>query len=327
MIKLSELFVVRYGHSLELNRLTRARPGDGVPFVSRSMRRNGVAAYVQRLPTVEPNPAGELTCALSGSVLATFVQNRPSYTAFHVACLRPKRELTLAQKLYYCACIRSNQFRYGYGRQANRTLKDLPIPALEEVPPWLNDPALLPAEIAGGVAAEIERLELSGPCGEQSGHEWKTVSDLFEIEYGNSYELCNLERDPLGVNFVSRRTGNNGVSARVTRTQDEPFPAGCLTVALSGQGGSLQTCVQPAPFYTGFHVAVLTPKQPMPLAVKLFYALALTLNRFRYGFGRQANRTLPAIRLPPVPSWAGQAAILSVQQELAREIRGVFATT
>jgi len=77
------------------------------------MKNNGIASHVAPVPDLEPAPAGELTCALSGNgILSTFVQEHPFYTAFHVACMRPRVELALHQKLYYCACIKSNRYRY-----------------------------------------------------------------------------------------------------------------------------------------------------------------------------------------------------------------------
>jgi hypothetical protein len=41
--------------------------------------------------------------------------------------------------MFYAACIRANQWRYSYGRQANRTLKDLMIPAREAIPSWVYE--------------------------------------------------------------------------------------------------------------------------------------------------------------------------------------------
>jgi hypothetical protein len=64
MIKVSDVFEVKYGHSLELNRLTIVGPSAGVAFVSRKMDDNGISAYVEKIPGVEPAPAGSLSCAL-----------------------------------------------------------------------------------------------------------------------------------------------------------------------------------------------------------------------------------------------------------------------
>ena len=102
------------------------------------MGNNGISAYVQPINGVEPAPTGELTCALSGNgVLSTFVQERPFYTAFHVACLQPRLKLTLCEKLYYCTCIKHNRYRYSFGRQANRTVRDILLPVPDEIPSWV----------------------------------------------------------------------------------------------------------------------------------------------------------------------------------------------
>lgn len=140
MLKVSDIFDVLPGHSLELNRLTPAPQAEGVAFVSRKMRDNGIVAYVKELPELTPAPVGELTCALSGNgVLSTFIQEQPFYTAFHVARLLPKFQLSTPQLLFFCMCIKANRYRYSYGRQANRTVRDLVVPDPRLAPNWVGD--------------------------------------------------------------------------------------------------------------------------------------------------------------------------------------------
>lgn len=134
LVKLSSLFDVRYGVNLELNKLEN--DPDGINFVSRSAQNNGVSAKVKRLSDVAPIQAGVLTVAGGGSVLETFVQPEPFYSGRDLYYLIPKTEMSLEQKLYYCACLRANKYRYNYGRQANRTLRDIKVPALTEMPAW-----------------------------------------------------------------------------------------------------------------------------------------------------------------------------------------------
>lgn len=130
---------VRYGHSLELNRLQlKPRSDGGIPFISRKMGNNGIAAYVSPVDGVDPAPPRELSCALSGNgVLSTFYQESSFYTGFHVACLKPKLTLQIKELLYYCSCIWHNRYRFSYGRQANRTLKELLVPSPEIIPSWV----------------------------------------------------------------------------------------------------------------------------------------------------------------------------------------------
>ncbi|WP_163650655.1 restriction endonuclease subunit S [Modicisalibacter sp. 'Wilcox'] len=135
MVPVSEVFDVIYGTNLELNRLIQT--DDGINFVSRSSRNNGVSAKVKKLPDIEPIEGGVLTVAGGGSVLETFLQPEPFYSGRDLFYLKPKIDLTESEKLFYCVCIRHNKYRYSYGRQANRTLKDIMIPSLDEFPEWV----------------------------------------------------------------------------------------------------------------------------------------------------------------------------------------------
>lgn len=135
MIKVSELFVVKYGVNLELNALQK-RP-DGINFVSRTAKNNGVSAKVALLPGVEPIPAGTISVAGGGSVMESFLQTEPYYSGRDLYYLIAKIPLTPQEKLYYCTCLRANKYRYNYGRQANRTLRDILIPSPQEIPNWV----------------------------------------------------------------------------------------------------------------------------------------------------------------------------------------------
>lgn len=154
---LSELFHVRYGVNLELNRMTP--DPDGVAFVGRSERNNGITGRVKQLPNVAPIPAGTLTVAGGGSVLATFVQLEPYYSGRDLYYLTPKVPMTLAQKVYYAVCIRANKYRYNYGRQANRTLRDIQVPTLDSIPAWVEEGAgTLFDDMAATIAAMQAKL-------------------------------------------------------------------------------------------------------------------------------------------------------------------------
>jgi len=67
------------------------------------------------------------------------LQPEPFYSGRDLFYLRPKAQMTVEQKLFFCMCIRANKFRFNYGRQANKTLRDLVIPDLGEVPDWAGE--------------------------------------------------------------------------------------------------------------------------------------------------------------------------------------------
>lgn len=88
----------------------------------------------------------------------------------------------------------------------------------------------------------------------------KRLDQLFNVAYGHKLDMNKMQQvdKHIGVVFVGRRGNNQGVSGYVSPVQNqEPFPAGLITVAL---GGSylLSAFVQQRPFYTAQNVAVLS---------------------------------------------------------------------
>lgn len=301
MIKVSELFDVRYGHSLELNRLTITSKAKGIPFISRKMGDNGVAAYVERIPNLDPNPAGELTCALSGGVLSTFIQERPYYTAFHVACLRPLRNLTKPQLLYYCLCITENRYKYNYGRQANRTLPYILIPAFEEIPKWVNS-----ANIDYFEDAEKPQENNFIPKLFDSQRKWHyfAFSSIFELKKGKRLTKSNMTEGETP--FIGAIDKNNGISGYVGQS---PIHEG-NTISVNYNGSVAEAFYQPKPFWASDDVNVLYPKFNLTPAIAMFLITIIKNEKYRYNYGRKwhlermkQSQILLPITLNSEPDW------------------------
>jgi hypothetical protein len=150
------------------------------------------------------------------------------------------------------------------------------------------------------------------------------VSDLFSISGG--HQLSGRELTPTStpqdaIAYVTRSHRNNGVGAWVEPiTGLVPAKAGDLSVCLRSRNHTLSTFVQPRDFYTTYHVAILSPKQEMSLEEKLWWGLCIRANRFRFNFGRQANRTLGSLELPDqLPTWVDQLSPSSPTTVLERQ--------
>ena len=122
------------------------------------------------------------------------------------------------------------------------------------------------------------------------------INDLFDVVYGNGYEFIKLKKSDNGSNFIARTSKNNGVVGKVTKTNVEPFDGGLITVSLGGS--VLEAFLQDDSFYTAFHIFVLKPKKIMSNIEKIYYCAAINLNKYRYNYGRQANRTLSNLIIP-----------------------------
>lgn len=139
-VPLKDIFEIKRGNKLDFNKMNKCVPGEqAIAFIGRSGERNGFVGFVERLNMEEPHASGLITVALGGSTLSSFVQPDLFYTAQNIDVLLPRYVMSLDLKLYYCLCIEANRFRYStYGREANRTLKILRVPALHHVPSWVK---------------------------------------------------------------------------------------------------------------------------------------------------------------------------------------------
>ena len=143
-MNIATLFDILSGSSLDYNKMTLSvqNDKDAINFVSRSSRNLGVTTKVKKILGKEPFSSGLITVALGGSILSSFVQQESFYTAEHMRVLRPKKNMLMQEKLYYCMCILENRFRYStFGREADRTIQDLVLP--DEIPSWVYSKELL----------------------------------------------------------------------------------------------------------------------------------------------------------------------------------------
>lgn len=134
-----DIFHVKYGINMELNtcQITDKDDPDGVAFVARTSENNGISAYVKREDGYNPQPAGVITVAGGGSVLSTFYQHRPFYSGRDLYLLIAKEDISIYSKFFIMTVLQTEQYRFNYGRQANKSLPklNLRLPALENGSP------------------------------------------------------------------------------------------------------------------------------------------------------------------------------------------------
>jgi len=155
LAELQSLFEITHGNKFDMNKMTPCDLiDDAIVFIGRSGKEGGIVEFVKKHEDVVPFESGLITVALGGSALSSFVQARPFYTAQNIDVLRPKQQMSLEVKMYYCLCIEANRFRYStFGREANRTLKHLLVPDLNCVPSWVDG---IVAKTVKGLVLDLE---------------------------------------------------------------------------------------------------------------------------------------------------------------------------
>ena len=276
-MKISDLFDVKYGVNLELINCDISDDKDAVNFVARTSQNNGVVARVKRIPEIEPQSAGTLTVAAGGSVMSTFVQTKPYYSGRDLYILTPKKEMTFNEKMFYAMCIKHNSYRYSYGRQANKTLKDLEIP--DSIPKkykeFVIDYSVLETKVERKLNEEIDTTN------------WKYVelSQLFEVTGTKTTSIEQLELYGTGnYPYVTTQSTNNAVAGKYNYYTEE----GNVLVIDSAVKGFCS--YQGNNFSASDHVEKLIPKIYFNKYIGLFLATIINKENFKYSYGRKCNQ-------------------------------------
>jgi hypothetical protein len=280
MKTVGELFDIKYGINLELNACEITRDNDGINFVARTAENNGVVAKVKPIDGKTPQPAGVLTCASGGSVLSTFVQTEPFYSGRDLYVLTPQNNMRLEEKLFYCHCIKMNAYRYRYGRQANKTLKDIELP---ELPNWLSSYMIDYSRIETKIEKKVLSFDIS---------RWRKfrIGDIFNFKRGKGITKEEIEDNAGIIPCVQSGEMNRGIIGYMNSTFiDDKFHtyilAPFLSLARSGTSGCVN--IQNKNSYVGDSAIALKLKSKENIFIYLFLETILNLERYRYTYGRK----------------------------------------
>lgn len=300
-----DLFEIINGKGITVEEI-ESNPGD-FEAVQSGEGNNGVMGYISKAYCRNKGYSyceeACLTVARSGtSGYVSFHENGCVVGDSAKILLLKKHEAKSKQTyLFLQTLLAANRFKYTYGRKVtealySNTVIKLPVTTNGE-PDWqwmenyINSLHSKPLTTQNDM--HIASFDTT---------DWKEfeVQELFNVVYGVNLELVNCietnKNDPEAVAFVSRTESNNGVSAFVKPVPGvEPQPADTITVA--GGGSVLATFLQTQPFYSGRDLYLLYPKESIPHKAKLFIVTVIKANKYRYNYGRQANVTLPHLRL------------------------------
>lgn len=285
LVEISDLFDVVYGINLELVNLTQCHSTDknAIPFVSRTEKNNGVSAYVEKKLDIKPNPARTLSVAVGGSVLSTFYQPLSYYSGRDLYILIPKKEMSEIEMLFYAKCISVNKYKYNYGRQANKTLKHLLIPAkiTSKLKKYLENYHKEQLKNISGKSLINKKINLEIS-------KWKKfdLTELFDIKGSKTTSVLELEGYGQGkYPYVTTQATNNGIDGFFNFYSEE---GNVLTVDSAVLG---YCSYQKLNFSASDHVEKLIPKFKMNEYIAIFLVTVMNLERYRYNYGRGCSKT------------------------------------
>ena len=296
-VRLDSIFDITYGSQLDLNKCHKCERPEGYNFVNRSSVNSGVSARIYAPKGKFPFPSGSLTSAMGGSVLSTFVQQEEFFTGQNVKVLIPKSDLSLAQKLYYCACIEQNRYRFStFGREANATFDSLLVPEVADLPSVLET-----LDVSGrfsGAAIPNSHFDLFTVKWEKF-----KLKDLFYIVKGKRLTQANMiEGD---TPFIGASSKNNGYTNRIGNLENH-HPGGLITVSYNGS--IAEAFYQPKEFVASDDVNILYPQFRLTPYLAIFLCTIIFNEKYRFTYGRKWHLELMEesyIWLPSVQTSSG----------------------
>ncbi len=303
MNRLDEIFYIRYGSQLDLNKCEICGVGEGYNFVNRSNANCGVSSRILRVEKKEPFKAGSITVAMGGSVLSSFVQQEDFYTGQNVKVLVPLKEMSLSEKLFYCQCIEANRFRFStFGREANYTFDSLLVPSRDEVPPKIKK-ANTDLSFNSKSLSET-KIKLN-----TSNWKWFSYDEIFEIKKGK--RLTKADMQDGNIPYIGAIDSNNGISAYISN--DEHLHQG-NTITVSYNGSIAEAFYQTTKFWATDDVNVLYPKFTLNRYIAMFLITLIHREKYRFNYGRKWDKELmeasliklPAVKIAPneyEPDW------------------------
>jgi len=216
-MKISDLFTIESGISGANLKIYPEQTENTVAFIrpAKTQQRT-LSGWINRNDVLSTHiyPSGTLFVSTNGegSHTYSYVSRFEFVPNSDVSILIPKKSISINEKIFYASCITLNRPKFSYGRKPKgQRLANIEIP--DACPSWVNSGNLdvsfeTPNTISNNQRNNKSSLHIveSNIC---------TIDDIFEVVYGTNLELVRLEKDPLGINYVSRTSKNNGVIARI----------------------------------------------------------------------------------------------------------------
>lgn len=269
LVKVSDIFDISYGNSLTLYNSERDKKG--VPFISRTKKNNGMSAKVKLIDNIKPNPKNTISVATGGSVMSSFLQKEPYYTGYHILILKPKIELTDIEMLFYCMCLKANKYKYNFGRQANKTLKDIQIPSYHDIPKWVYT-TKIPKPIKKPLINKKYGLNIEN-------WQYFKLGNIFNISKGKTAKAQTKGN----IRLISATNSNNGSSKKINSLCNKNK---ANTITVSSNGSIAESFYQDKDFFTTGDINILECEN-INVYVALFINTIISKEKFRFNYGRK----------------------------------------
>ena len=204
--------------------------------------------------------------------------------------------MSVIEMLFYEKCISLNKYKYNYGRQANKTLKDILIPS--KITTKLNEYLL------SFYKEQLKNISSKSFMNKKISLEiknWKhfELTNYFDIRKGERLTVYNRTQDDNNIPLITASSENNGVVDFISYSDfkdEKKLFERKITIDMF-----FNVFYHSYKYFSDDNVHTLIPKFKSNKYISLFLVSVLKNSHYKYSFGRQArlNRiTKETIKLP-----------------------------
>jgi hypothetical protein len=273
-MNLIQVFSIKYGQK-SLHNKENLDDGNSL-VISSQATDNGCYGFFDTMPKYKPP---FITVPSTGSIGEAFVQIYPCAVCDDNLVLEPRQKLPLEYFFYIAFRVRTQKWRYNYGRKItpNRlaTLAVIPPEAFKLDISYKNlTSSLYPRKAYHPYDLEYPLNIRIFP-----------VDKLFDTQRGHFHAIDRLESGIYAT--VSRASSDNGIVGFYNKpSKAKVFPKDIITVStVSGDA-----FVQQTPFIATDNVVMCIPKRPLRISTLLYIVTLLNKVKWRYSYGRQCYK-------------------------------------
>ena len=285
---LNDCFDINYGQRCyhDKSNLIKNEGNFGTPLISSSGENNGLYGFYN----IESFYRNVISVANTGAICSAFYHDYDCCIDDNCLVLKPKKDFTKQEMLYFTLLIQQEKYKYLYGRQVTpKRLGNTKIP--NKIPEYVNK-----TEIKKPLHHNLLNKKF-----ELDIKNWKsfTLDALFKITGSKTTKIADLLDCGYGkYPYITTQATNNGTEGFFNVFTES---GNVLTIDSAVVG---YCSYQAENFSASDHVEVLKPQFVMNKYVAMFFTTILNIEQYRFSYGRKASQTRLknlTIKLPQTP--------------------------
>ncbi len=287
---ISDIFEIDYGQGEYSNKTLFTESQKGIPIISSKGDNNGIYGFYN----IDSYYKNIISVARVGTICSAFYHDYDCCIDDNCLVLKPKKDFTKQEMLYFAMLIQQEKYKYLYGRQVTpKRLGYTKIP--DKIPEYVHKTKIQQPSKDSLIKTKIE-LKIN---------EWRQfiLKDMFFFENCKCNNAESLLEDGNDIYYIGAKKNNNGIMRQVSKNKTLITTGNCIVFICDGKGSVGYSTYQPNDFI-GSTTLSIGRSNALTKYSAMFLITILDMEKYKYDFGRKWNGNRlhnTQIKLPQTP--------------------------